>query len=80
MPAILLEPDRAARSKRNMIQAFVAAGVSIFFLAGGLVTYLFVNGSPMGASAPEQVEVEVEEVTMLDHLQSPVGQFWEGRG
>ena len=80
VPAILLEPDRAARSKRNLIQAFVAAAVSIFFLAGGLVTYLLVNGSPIGASGAEQVEVEVEEVTLLGPSLSQTEEFWEGQG
>lgn len=62
-----------------MIQAIVAVGISTFFLAGGLVTYFLVNGSPMESSAPGQ-EAEAEEVTISEHLGSPVERFWEGRG
>jgi len=53
VPRIMLESDRAARTRRMWREGLAAAGVVLFCLVGGGVTYLLVNG---GAGDPSQAE------------------------
>jgi uncharacterized protein involved in exopolysaccharide biosynthesis len=48
VPAILLEPDRAARTRRSLRQGAAALAVATFCLLGGAATYFWVNGLPVG--------------------------------
>jgi polysaccharide chain length determinant protein (PEP-CTERM system associated) len=45
VPKIMLEADRAARSRRILRESLAAILVAVFVLVGGLATYVFVNGS-----------------------------------
>jgi succinoglycan biosynthesis transport protein ExoP len=45
VPKIMLEADRAARSRRILRESLAAIFVVVFVLVGGLATYVFVNGS-----------------------------------
>jgi succinoglycan biosynthesis transport protein ExoP len=58
VPRIMLESDRVARSRRILGETFAAVAVVVFVLAGGVVTYYFVNGN-----AGAQIDEEVEEVS-----------------
>ena len=46
VPSILFESDRLARFRRRMRFSLAAATVVVFGLAGGLVSYVAVNGAP----------------------------------
>jgi hypothetical protein len=59
IPSIMLEPDRIARTRRNIREAIAVAAVVVFSLAGGAFTYMYVNGAP--ASLTEDDEEGVEE-------------------
>lgn len=54
VPRIMLESDRAARTRRIWREGLAAAGVVLFCLVGGGVTYLLVNGGAGDASQTEQ--------------------------
>jgi len=54
VPRIMLESDRAARTRRIWREGLAAAGVVLFCLVGGGVTYLLVNGGGGDASQTEQ--------------------------
>ena len=45
VPRIMLESDRAARSRRILRESLAAVAVVLFVLFGGIATYLIVNGS-----------------------------------
>jgi polysaccharide chain length determinant protein (PEP-CTERM system associated) len=62
IPQILLESDRVARRRRAFRQAFASAGVSLFMLAGGAVTYGWVNGMPGFAKELLGIDEEASEV------------------
>jgi hypothetical protein len=53
VPNIMLESDRAARSRKIAKEALAAAAVVAFVLIGGLATYLFVNGDFTGRKTDE---------------------------
>ena len=53
IPAIMLEPDLAARRRRVIREIAVAAGVAIFGLLGGAATYVYVNDVPLFSSTGE---------------------------
>jgi polysaccharide chain length determinant protein (PEP-CTERM system associated) len=57
VPRIMLESDRAERSRRILRESLAAAGVVFFCLAGGILTYLFVNGG--GGSGDIVIEESV---------------------
>ena len=78
VPAIILEPDRVARAKRNRIQAIVAIGVSLFFLAGGVLSYFLVNG-PTESEDSERIEGVPEEVTVSQSFLTPLALIEEKR-
>ncbi len=44
VPTIVLEADRAVRVKRLVRESLVAAAIVLFCLAGGALTYVYVNG------------------------------------
>ena len=44
IPAIRLDPDRRLRRRRLLLELVIATVISLFFLAGGLVSYVYVNG------------------------------------
>lgn len=44
IPSISLEPDRKSRRRRLIVELVVASLVTGFFLSGGALTYLYVNG------------------------------------
>jgi polysaccharide biosynthesis transport protein len=54
IPAILLDADRARIRRRNLRQAFAAAAVSGFVLAGALVGYVIVNRPNLFRNRTEQ--------------------------
>jgi polysaccharide chain length determinant protein (PEP-CTERM system associated) len=51
IPSIRLDPDRRLRRRRLLLELVIAGVISLFFLAGGLVSYVYVN-----RSAPAKVE------------------------
>ena len=55
IPPIVLEADRIARTRSLVKQALLASVVVVFCLAGGLVTYYFVN---VRSAMQEEVEAE----------------------
>jgi hypothetical protein len=44
VPRIMLESDRAARSRQTLRESLAAVAVVIFVLFGGIATYVVVNG------------------------------------
>jgi len=56
VPRIMLESDRAARSRRILRESLAAVAVVLFVLIGGGVTYYYVNMS--GQSRPEDANAE----------------------
>ena len=44
VPSILLEPDRRRRKRHLIIELALALVISLFFLTGGLLSYVYVNG------------------------------------
>jgi polysaccharide chain length determinant protein (PEP-CTERM system associated) len=53
IPAILLEPDRARRTRRAIRQGLAAVAVTVFCLVGGAATYFYVNGFSAGRAGSE---------------------------
>jgi len=73
IPAILLEPDRAARTRKIFREAIIAAVFVVFCLSGGAVTYFYVNGFPSifssssgGDDDEETSQAESAEQALLD--------------
>ncbi|MBB84313.1 MAG: hypothetical protein CL931_10935 [Deltaproteobacteria bacterium] len=56
VPRIMLESDRAARSRRILRETMAAIAVVLFVLIGGGVTYYFVNMA--GKAGLEETEIE----------------------
>ena len=56
VPRIMLESDRAARSRRILRESLAAVAVVLFVLIGGGVTYYYVNMS--GQTGAEEAEAE----------------------
>ena len=56
IPSIRLDPDRRLRRRRLLLELVIAGVLSLFFLAGGLVSYIYVN-----RSAPPKVEEASKE-------------------
>lgn len=77
VPAILLEPDRAMRSRRAIRQGFAAGLVAAVCLLGGLLTYFVVNGLPVESTDDEKIEQPATEAKAGDAAMifAPV-QFW----
>ncbi len=46
IPSIVLESDRARRTRQRLRYAFAAGSFAIFCLLGGAATYMYVNGAP----------------------------------
>jgi len=44
VPSILLEPDRRRRKRRLIFEVGLALVISMFFITGGLMSYVYVNG------------------------------------
>ena len=63
VPRIMLESDRAARSRRILRETIVAFAVVIFVLVGGIATYWFVNVASVSSTEEEQVESATEEAS-----------------
>jgi protein tyrosine kinase modulator len=61
VPKIMLESDRVARSSRIFRESLAAMGVVFFCLAGGILTYLFVNGG--GGTSDTAIEEEAPSET-----------------
>ena len=51
IPRIVLESDRAATRRKLVRKLIAAGGIAFFCLAGGGVTYLYVNGLPPSLSS-----------------------------
>ena len=69
VPKIMLESDRADRSRRIMREFLAAAGVVVFCLVGGILTYYLVNVAGSGQAVEEQVDgseaaIRVEDLGM----------------
>jgi polysaccharide chain length determinant protein (PEP-CTERM system associated) len=58
IPAIMLEPDRVARTRKMVRELVLAGAVVLFCLLGGLATYVLVNGAPGGAIEEEEAPGE----------------------
>ena len=58
VPRIMLESDRAERARRNLRELAAAIVVVVFVLAGGVLTYLYVNGGGFLDAEAESVESE----------------------
>jgi hypothetical protein len=56
VPRIMLESDRAARSRRILRESFAAVGVVFFVLIGGIATYYFVNIDLDDGQSEEAIE------------------------
>jgi succinoglycan biosynthesis transport protein ExoP len=69
IPTILLQPDLVARRRRWVRNLAAAAGITIFMLVGGFVTYLAVNGAGAAADAAE-VDRDAQKRS-LDLLREP---------
>ena len=76
VPKIMLESDRAARSRRILRESLAAAAVVAFVLIGGLATYLFVNGNFADRDEAEVIEEEAEASASRTNL----GSYGIGRG
>lgn len=61
IPEILLESDHAAKRRRRARNLAAAAGVALFCLGGGAVTYVYVNGAPAWLSSLIEGEPPSEE-------------------
>lgn len=71
VPRIMLESDRAARSRRILRESLAAAAVVVFVLGGGMVTYYFVNvagGGDADAAGEEREAGEVPASAMIDRV------------
>ena len=60
VPQIMLESDRAERTRQNLRELAAVVAVVVFFVIGGLVTYVLVNG---GGS---EVAVEQDEAGIAE--------------
>jgi hypothetical protein len=60
VPRIMLESDRAARSRRILRETLAAMAVVAFVLIGGVATYIFVN-APSGPVENAAAEEEAPE-------------------
>ena len=72
VPRIMLESDRAARSRRILRETLAAIALVIFVLVGGVATYWFVNirgpGVAAEAEAPPAAEAARRAVTTSDQV------------
>jgi polysaccharide chain length determinant protein (PEP-CTERM system associated) len=74
VPRIMLESDRAARTRRIWREGLAAAAVVLFCLVGGGATYLLVNGGAGDASQAEQrTPARPEARANPDVVQAPRG-------
>lgn len=70
VPQIMLESDRAERSRQIMRESLAAVAVVLFVLVGGVATYFYVNGAG-GAIEEEEVE-ETQEARAFRDLSPTV--------
>ena len=72
VPRIMLESDRAARSRRILRETLAAIAVVLFVLVGGVATYWFVNirgpGVAAEAEAPPAAEAARRAATTSDQV------------
>ena len=70
VPRIMLESDRAARSRRILREALAASAVVIFVLVGGVTTYILVNGSGGESDEPSATEAadDAPASAMIDRV------------
>lgn len=61
VPRIMLESDRAARSRRILRETLAAVAVVLFVLIGGGVTYYYVNMSGQSGAEEPSAEATIEE-------------------
>ncbi|MGH0034418.1 MAG: GumC family protein [Myxococcota bacterium] len=73
IPSILLESDRAARTRRRFQLALAAATFTVFCLVGGAATYMWVNGAPGFVQALLAGEEEPEQGASIEIPGGPVG-------
>ncbi|MEM9173935.1 MAG: hypothetical protein AAGC67_01785 [Myxococcota bacterium] len=64
VPRIMLESDRAARSRRILRETLAAMAVVLFVLIGGGTTYYFVNMAGKSVEEETQVEATTEEASL----------------
>lgn len=74
VPRIMLESDRAARSRRILRESLAATAVVLFVLIGGGVTYYYVNMS--GQTRGDEAEVE----PTTEEARAPFGGIGLGNG
>ena len=68
IPSIRLDPDRRLRRRRLIVELMIAGFVALFFLAGGLVSYILVNRSgPPRVEEAEEPESRREASSRLPH-------------
>jgi hypothetical protein len=58
VPSILLEPDRRRRKRRLIVEVALALFISLFFITGGLLSYVYVNGM---TRAPEDDDLPASD-------------------
>jgi succinoglycan biosynthesis transport protein ExoP len=73
IPSIMLEPDRIARTRRNIREAIAVAAVVVFSLAGGAFTYMYVNGAPAFMTGDDEEGVEESIAPPTEALRVPSG-------
>lgn len=67
IPAIRLDPDRRRSRRRLLVELGLASVIALFFLAGGLASYIYVNrqASPVVEDAADSDSME--EASLLRH-------------
>jgi hypothetical protein len=73
IPSIVLESDRAARTRRRLRLALAAATFTLFCLVGGAATYMWVNGAPGFVQALIAGEEEPAQGASLPVERMPLG-------
>ena len=76
IPEIILESDRAATRRRMIRNAIAASIVTVACLAGGAVTYMYVNGLPGWLSSV----VEGEDSAPVDGEEAALRERFSGLG
>lgn len=76
IPSIRLDPDRRLRRRRLIVELMIAGFVALFFLAGGLVSYILVNRSgPPRVEETEEPESRREASSRLPHGSGDAGSW-----
>jgi len=72
IPRIMLESDRAERSRRLVLEGIVMLTIVFVCLVGGLLTYFYVNGAPAFLSSDED---EVKAAPAQQSQSGPIHRY-----